>query len=202
MKEGLARLENTPDLHPLLKNHIPEYKKALNTPIDLKDVKNTTSFRKSITDDQGLLKRSGRTIIDIDRNRDMSTIGKRGAAQKAGKLEMHNKFNNEFSKFGLRNEKELTKVKKLNGIKLDPLEKGDYVKRAGRSLANKELKAENAIKAESKFATKKAGILAKRAKVANLKKAGKIGLGVGVAAGLGYGGYKAYQHFKNKDKKD
>jgi hypothetical protein len=118
---------------------------------------------------------------------------------------------NKLSKQALSKEKELLKKSDSMGVKI-PVEKGDYIRKTARKLVDREAKlelekkakakAENAIKAESKFATKKAEILAKRAKVANLKKAGKIGLGVGVAAGLGYGGYKAYQHFKNKDKKD
>ena len=35
-----------------------------------------------------------------------------------------------------------------------------------------------------------------------MDRAGKIGLGVGVATGLGVGGYKVYKHFKNKNKKE
>ena len=146
---------------------------------------------------------------------DESGIGNRGWAAEKGDLNSYSYIHNKLSKQALSKEKELLKKSDSMGVKI-PVEKGDYIRKTARKLVDREAKlelekkakakAENAIKAESKFDTKKAEILAKRAKLANLKKAGntagKIAAGVGVAAGIGYGGYKAYQHFKNKKKDD
>ena len=210
-----------------------EYIKASQAPASLKE--SAKILKSNIGVDQSYLKGIGRSVNGSD----TSLIGKRGSAQKIGILGDFNKKNVGQAKSRLSLDKGVERLEQSMGTKT-PIEKGDYIKRAARSLVGKETnadsikrkanridlenarneikaeidkiaaekaanaktaleaKAQNAIKAESKFATKKAEILAKRAKLANLKKAGKIGLGVGVAAGLGYGGYKAYQHFKNK----
>ena len=195
-----------------------EYIKASQAPASLKE--SAKRLKSNIGVDQSYLKGIGRSVNGSD----TSLIGKRGSAQKIGILD---KFKQDYAKDVKRsfsNKKAIDGLEQIIGSRT-PIEKGDYVTRAARSMVDKETqkevvnriaaekaaskeaemilaKAQNAADARAKFVIKKADILAKRKFIKEIKGAGKMAAGVGLGIAAGIGGYKAYQHFQNKKKDD
>ena len=217
MKEGLAHIKET--FRTTNPNKTMDYIKASEKPLDMKAAANPAKDKIALN--QKNLRHFGRGTVVKE---DTSLIGKRGVAEKIGTLD---KFKQDYAKDVKRsfsNKKAIYEIEQLIGSR-SPIEKGDYVTRAARSMVDKETQKEvvnriaaekaaskeaemilakelNAADARAKFAIKKADILAKRKFIKEIKGAGKMAAGVGLGIAAGIGGYKAYQHFKNKKKDD
>jgi hypothetical protein len=164
------------------------YKKAASAPIDLKDESKKIG-KSAITKDQAMLRNAGRLGKS-----DTSIIGKRGA----------NSFVKPASTNIAQTIPETTIAKPtIKDIATKTQNSTNILNPSSFTNNIKQKKISTAVNIGTSDSVRGGKVITRSTPYTpGMKRAGKIAAGLGIAAGLSYGGYKAYQHFKNKKKDD